>query len=104
MSRDGKTVVSAGWDTAVRIWDVPSQEPRQTLSLPDDERSTAGPIRALAVSPDGKQVAVTATSGAVPIAIPQVNGAIQLRDRTTGALVRTLAEQRDDWSLRFSPD
>src|SRR5205823_13083887 len=28
MSRDGKTLISAGWDTAVRVWDLPSQQPR----------------------------------------------------------------------------
>ena len=64
MSRDGKTLISAGWDTAVRIWDVPSQQPRHILNLPDDERSTNGPVRALAVAPNGKQLAISTMGGA----------------------------------------
>jgi WD40 repeat protein len=50
------------------------------------------PIRAVAISPDGGQVAIA-----------MFGGGIQLHDRTSGRVIRTI-DQREAWSLAFSPD
>jgi WD40 repeat protein len=65
---DGKTLVSGGWDGAIRLWDVAANAER-------DNQTGAGPeLNALAVSPDGKTLA-TVTRDRV----------VRVRDLDTGA-------------------
>jgi len=94
LSRDGKTLVSSSWDNEVRIWDVPSRRTRHLLKLPADDRDTTGPIRTLAVSPDGATVATA-----------EGNSVVHLRNHATGAMQRKLSSQEGDvLAIAFSPD
>ncbi len=56
-SQDGKTLVSAGEDRAVKIWDAPTMVERLELEQQPDWAD------ALAVSPDGKSIAVGRLDG-----------------------------------------
>jgi WD40 repeat protein/serine/threonine protein kinase len=49
---DGKTLASASWDGTARLWDMTTGKPQATLRRP-------GALSALAVSPDGKALAMT---------------------------------------------
>jgi len=51
LSRDGKTLVTGGWDGRVKIWDADGPKERATL------RKHSRGIRSLAISPDGKRAA-----------------------------------------------
>jgi WD40 repeat protein len=91
-SRDDKTLFSAGTDSSIRTWDVVTRTEKQRFSVPPSEPTGAGPVRALAISPDGKLIA-TAAGGR----------GVEVRDRASGELSRTLPT-RDATSIAFSPD
>ncbi len=50
VSRDGKTIVSGGWDRTVRVWDAVTLKHKQTLTGHKD------PIHSVAISHDGRRV------------------------------------------------
>jgi len=93
-SRDGRELVSSGFDTVVRVWDVAGRKARQVLDLPAQEHDTAGPVQALAVTADGQLMATA-----------EELGTIHLREAASGKLVRKLASPGADvLALAFSPD
>jgi WD40 repeat protein len=81
----GSTIASGGADGKVMVWDLPGGKPIRVLDA-------GGPIRALALSPDGKSLACT--EGA----------AVQLWAVDPGS--RTAKVDGGDWLLAvaFSPD
>lgn len=94
LSKDGKTLISSGVDSVVGVWDVAEQKQRHALSPPSGDLIGAGPVRTLAISPDGALLAVAPGDRVV-----------HLRDRTGGGFVRTLAGHDDVVnSAAFSPD
>src|SRR5205807_1665166 len=72
---DGKRAVTGGMDRSLRVWDVDSgRQLRVFENVPDD-------VHCLAISPDGKLVAVGHTIGY------EEPGAIRLWDVASGALL-----------------
>jgi WD40 repeat protein len=91
---DGKKVISSTWDNVVSVWDVATQAETLTMPLPPDPRAAAGPVRAMAVSPDGTLLALSCEDRVV-----------LLRERATGKLLRTLSGPEDVIAaIAFSPD
>lgn len=85
---DGKHLLSAGRDGAIRLWD--STSGRQIAVL----ESNRGPIHAFALSPDGKTFASVSKEHEV-----------RLRDATNGRLLRKLEFGKSAiQSVAFSPD
>jgi WD40 repeat protein len=85
---DGKLLASVGGDATLRIWDVPSGAEKWRLRLPTTPQ-------AIAISPDGKTIAVG-----------DENGIIHLCDSSTAKIGQTL-DGHDHWlitALAFSPD
>jgi WD40 repeat protein len=72
---DGKTVLSAGADQTIRIWEYPSGKELRRISSPVDERRSSDSGRGfafpvafpVALSPDGKTVAASFKSNEVGI-------------------------------------
>jgi WD40 repeat protein len=93
LSADGKTVVSSNTDSSVRLWSVAERQQTQTFAVPISEQMGAGQVSSLSLSPDGKLVAIA--SG---------RSAIEVRDRATGALVRSLPGKFALMTAAFSPD
>jgi WD40 repeat protein len=91
-SKDSHLLISSGSDNAVRVWDVPAKRQQQELSLPADEQAGAGPLRAIALSPNGKLLATVAEGSGV-----------HLRDSRTGSALHTLSMQ-DALAVAFAPD
>ncbi|MHC4954504.1 MAG: WD40 repeat domain-containing protein [Planctomycetota bacterium] len=60
VSRDGKTILSAGADESVLVWQAPFDEPVRALS-------GAGKLWQFAITPDGTRAVATATSGHVTV-------------------------------------
>src|SRR5262245_14653436 len=50
-SPDGKTIVSASWDSSVRLWEVANGHPIRSFS------GHQAQVECVAFSPDGKQIA-----------------------------------------------
>ncbi|OHB68286.1 MAG: hypothetical protein A2V70_20390 [Planctomycetes bacterium RBG_13_63_9] len=87
-SPDGETLVSAGADRTIRLWNATTGEVRQTLS------GHGGWVFAVTFSPDGKTLASAS-----------VDHTIKLWDRNSGALLRTLTDHEDEvFSVVFTPD
>ena len=93
ITSDGAQLISGGGDGTIRWWNPVTGESQRAVE------STNGPISALVLSSDGRMIATghrTMTS----------NGAIELRDRATGDLIKTLDSHGlyPVTALAFSPD
>ena len=85
---DGKSLVTAGNDRTVRVWDVTSAKPLRSF------QGHMTKVVALAVRGDGRQIASASD-----------DGAIRLWDLNTVDEHRALADAGDSlWAVAFSPD
>src|SRR5207244_1355132 len=62
---DGRTVVSGGFDSTIRLWDVPDGLGARPARLRTTLLGHAAPVTVIAVSPDGITVASTSLDGTV---------------------------------------
>ncbi len=81
MSRDGQLVASTGWDGTVKIWQAGQSEPLLANIEPDPEI-----VHALALSPDGSQ-----------IALGNETGEIRFRRVSDGRLEGTIPNAHRGW-------
>lgn len=70
---NGKVLATAGTDRTAKLWDVTATKPEQLHQLEE----AAGPVNAVAFSPDGRQLAVG--TGA-----PKKSGRVRVYDVATG--------------------
>jgi WD40 repeat protein/beta-lactamase regulating signal transducer with metallopeptidase domain len=92
-TRDGKALITGSMERTIRLWDVTTRRETATL-LRGSRRNGAGPILALAGSPDSKLIAVA-----------QDDWTVQLRDAHTGeARSKLRGHEESVTCLVFSPD
>ncbi len=97
---DGKHIVSASIDKTVRVWSVDTG--RTVRLIRGEARGDAGSIDTMALSPDGRWLAV---GGRFHKADRAVAGAIRLYDFASGRLETLLkGHQEPVLALAFSPD
>ncbi|MCB1886535.1 MAG: caspase family protein [Rhodocyclaceae bacterium] len=93
-------VITAGDDKTVRIWQMPEQQLVRTLRVPIDV-AHEGQLFALAVSPDGREVAVGGWTGWDW----DRKGSVYVFDADSGELARRLGGFEDAiHALAWSPD
>jgi WD40 repeat protein len=91
-SQDASTLISSDASTAVHVWDVPEKKVRRTFELPQAMQQGAGPLRSMSLAPGGRILATA--SG---------DNHVELRNRTTGEVLRTLDAQEPVTGVAFSP-
>lgn len=92
---DGKTVATAGEDGLVHLWDITNKQRLKTF------QPKIGAIHAMAVSPDGKTLAV----GGAPTAGYFGSAAVHLLNAKTGKPLRSFQRHPATIeSIEFSPD
>ncbi|HUG94069.1 MAG TPA: WD40 repeat domain-containing protein, partial [Planctomycetaceae bacterium] len=93
-SPDGTLIASGGNDKLVKLWHVETRQQVALLQAGSAQSDPPQPVLALAVSRDGRSVATAAE-----------DGAIRLRDASSGEVRRTLTGHGDAvLALDFSPD
>jgi WD40 repeat protein len=88
---DGRSLVSAGADGTIQVWDARSGEKLETLHVPP----TAYGVR-VAYSPDGRRLAVVSGENA--------RAAVTIWDTATAKRTESFPEQTTDMCVAFSPD
>ena len=100
---DGREVVSAGKDKVVRVWDLATAQTRRTIRG-QIGRGAEGEIAAMALSPDGRWLAVGGWMDPDSARVPCC-GDIRLYDFKSGRLVALLRSHSEPVSaLAFVPD
>src|SRR5262249_60350632 len=98
---DGKTLVSAGRDGAVRLWDVDTSKERNFFG------EKARRIKTVALSPDGKNLALVFEHPKQPLAqlAPAPEGSVKILDLVSGKVQAPL-KGLAGWvrAAAFSPD
>lgn len=85
---DGRTMISSGMDSLIKLWSVPEWQPVRTLQ--EHENS----VNSLSLSPDGKTLASGSTDGTV-----------RLWSLHDGRLLHTLRDRKKTVSaVRIAPD
>ena len=98
---DGRQIVSASQDKTIRVWDVATGKTVRTIRG-EAAVGPVGKIYAMALSPDGKWLAV---GGLFHPRNPTTGAAIRLYDSATGKLVaRLTGHENVICDLAFSPD
>ncbi|MGE0240194.1 MAG: caspase family protein [Parvibaculaceae bacterium] len=94
LSADGKRMVSASYDKTIRVWSLPEGRLEKVFRVPIGE-GFEGSIFAIALSPDGKTIAVGGW---------MKQKFVYLLDATSGDVVRTLGPNPEvTVNLAFSP-
>ena len=92
-SPDGTTLISGSWDNTIRIWDVDTGQPLQTIIENTTELEPSQGVRAISLSPDGQTVASTTDEKV-----------IRLWDVHTGKLTGSLVgHSHEIAAVAFSP-
>jgi WD40 repeat protein len=94
---DGKTLVTLNSHTDVTLWDFERSRERKTVKL--NKSLPAG----IAVSPDGKVLALTYRLPVKKGDFYEATGTIELLDTATGALLETIPLDTAGQSVAFSP-
>jgi RNA polymerase sigma factor (sigma-70 family) len=95
-SRDGRLLAAPDKDLAVRVWDVAGGKERVRLT------GCRAPVSCVALSPDGKTLAATATVQATAAA--RAAATIHVWDVATGKELRAIATGQGTNVIAFSPD
>ncbi len=95
VSRDGRYLVSAGWDGTVRVWDMTTFKEIRKLESPKTPtgRTATRIYNACAISPDNRYVAAGG-----------FGSRIDVWDLPTGRLVASLRTENIVEAVAFSPD
>ncbi len=88
---DGRTLVTGGINGKVTLWDVPTRSVARTLQFP-------APVWWVAVSPDGKLLAVQTKADTSP------NSSIEVLDIASGEVLYRATVANGKGGLEFSPD
>jgi WD40 repeat protein len=100
LSPDGRHVMTASFDKTIRIWEVLTGEPLGTFRLPVGP-GAEGAINAIAVSPDGRRLAV----GGNPFGGGKLGILVHIVSLETGRVETVLKGHKQAiTSLAFSPD
>ncbi|MGC2779496.1 MAG: hypothetical protein WA418_28050, partial [Bradyrhizobium sp.] len=101
-ARDGNALISAGYDKAIRVWDLGATQHVRYIEEPWPQ-GRAGEIYAIALSPDGNLLAV---GGYMDTSCPSAHcGDIRLYDVASGALKGVLSGHSNIiLSLAYSDD
>src|SRR5207248_4206965 len=92
-SADGKILVSGGWDTTVRVWEVSTGKELRAFNDREEEVYKIQPVPMVLLTPDGKTL------------IAGDNQRIQFWDLATGKAVRTIHDYSHfSFTMALSPD
>jgi RNA polymerase sigma factor (sigma-70 family) len=94
---DGKTLVSVGWDRAMRWWRLPNLQPLDAVILPErmwvPNGDTDARLHAVAYSPDGRRLATI-----------DLCGTISVWDAATHKVLHSFPAAMGQCNIAFSPD